>query len=443
MPHLVIVLFKINLVLAFFSLAYYVILRRLTFYTINRAFLLVGILFSSLYPFIDLTAFFHNQQELGNSVITFNQQVSSLTPYQFLNDHILWIRVIFWTGVAIMATRFLFQLLSVWRLHRQSMPAQLQQQPVRLLPGDLGPFTFWQTIYINPSLHQPEELSNILAHERVHVKQWHTIDILLAELSVVFYWFNPGVWLMKKAVKENLEFITDERMLRAGINKKAYQYSLLDVSKLQVNSVLSSHFTLSDIRRRIQMMNSKRSSKILLSRYVLVLPALLIASLAFSVSGNLTAKDEQTSSAQLLPASITDQTPGVKDENAGTSKPAAAQVRTNQPAGTRQPRRSSTVPAAVNANNTTTGTKEQNSGLTNTTPSVFQPSPQLPIKVVEGVMIPDNDNQNPAADADKTLKNDRSNIIHTTGFPVNSNAAQSATKEVVVIGHPTPKKNTP
>jgi bla regulator protein BlaR1 len=67
-------------------------------------------------------------------------------------------------------------------------------------------------------------------HEQVHVNQWHTIDILLAELSSIFYWFNPGIWLMKKAVRENIEFITDRKILNKGIDSKTYQYSLVSVS---------------------------------------------------------------------------------------------------------------------------------------------------------------------------------------------------------------------
>ena len=107
-------------------------------------------------------------------------------------------------------------------------------------------------------MHNENELNTILTHEQIHVKQWHTLDIILAELSVVFYWFNPGIWLMKRAVKENLEFITDEKILKRGMDKKAYQYSLLDVGNIVPAIEIVNNFNLSDLKKRIKMMNAKR-----------------------------------------------------------------------------------------------------------------------------------------------------------------------------------------
>ncbi|RYX92870.1 M56 family metallopeptidase, partial [bacterium] len=285
MPHLFIMLLKINLVLLLFAATYYLVLRRLTFYVLNRCFLVLGIIFSTAYPFIDLTEFFY-QKEVG--VATYlpqlNQKASELVSEGFFINNWPILSALFYLGVLLMSVRLAIQFISLYRIHRKSNPDILANYKVRTLDESVSPFSFWQTIYVNPSLHDEKELDTILAHETVHVKQWHSIDIILAELSVVFYWFNPGVWLIKKAVKENLEFITDQKVLRNGIDKKDYQYSLLGVGQLNTSVALVNNFNLSDLKKRIQMMNTKRSSRLTLSRYAFALPTLLLITLAFTVS---------------------------------------------------------------------------------------------------------------------------------------------------------------
>ncbi len=288
MEHFYIILFKINIVLILFAAAYYLILRRLTFYTLNRFFLVFGIVFATAYPFINLTDFFHRQKQINEGVAQFvpkiNQRITEMVPSNFITANWQIISLLFYIGVLVMAVRLAMQFISLYLMHRKSEPGTVGNYPVRILGESVSPFSFWQTVYINPSLHQETELQTILEHEKIHVKQWHSLDIILAELSVVFYWFNPGVWMMKKAVKENLEFITDQKILNNGIDRKAYQYSLLDVGNLTPSVAIVNNFNLSDLKKRIMMMNSKRSSPISLGRYLLITPLLLLTTLAFTVS---------------------------------------------------------------------------------------------------------------------------------------------------------------
>ncbi|WP_293311509.1 M56 family metallopeptidase [Pedobacter sp. UBA5917] len=283
MPHFFIILLKINLVLILFSATYYLVLRRLTFYTLNRMFLLFGIVFSSAYPFINLTDFFTGGQAIPAFVPRLNQRVSSLVQPDAVPLFWQVLTVLFYLGVLLMALRLLVQFISLYRMHKNSSPDRVADYKVRILNEKVSPFSFWQTIYINPQLHKKQDLNNILEHEKVHVEEWHTLDIILAEICVIFYWFNPGVWLMKKAVRENIEFITDAKILKKGIDKKAYQYSLLDVGTLQPSVAIVNNFNLNDLKKRIRMMNAKRSSKVNLTRYLFVLPVLLCVTLAFTI----------------------------------------------------------------------------------------------------------------------------------------------------------------
>ncbi|MCZ4222352.1 M56 family metallopeptidase [Pedobacter rhodius] len=283
MPHFFIILFKINLVLVLFAAAYYLVLRRLTFYVINRIFLLFGILFSTLYPFINLTGFFNSFKSAPAFLPQLNQNVNQFVQQESISFFWQILTFVFYAGVLFMASRLTIQFISLRRVHKNSNPGRVDEFDVRILNDEVSPFSFWQTIYVNPLLHKKEDLKNIIEHESVHVEEWHTLDIILAEISLVFYWFNPGVWLMKKAVRENIEFITDAKILKKGIDKKAYQYSLLGVGALNPSVAIVNNFNLSDLKKRIKMMNARRSSNINLARYLFILPILLITTLAFTI----------------------------------------------------------------------------------------------------------------------------------------------------------------
>jgi len=283
MPALLIYLLKANIALTLFFLAYRWGLRRLTFYVLNRFFLLTGIAFSSLFPLVDVNALLEKHHEITEVASSYVLDLNALRAQPgFTIWHLL--VYIFWTGVTVMTIRFAVQLFALWRIHRRSQPGLLQQHPVQLLGSRINPFSFFRHIYINPSLHQPAELDAILQHELVHVKEWHTIDVLTAELNNIFYWFNPGAWLMKTAIRENLEFITDRRMLQLGADPKAYQYSLIKVSGIPYATAIANNFNFSHLKNRIKMMNQKRSAKYNLLRYLVLGCVVAIALLSLNFS---------------------------------------------------------------------------------------------------------------------------------------------------------------
>lgn len=277
-------LLKANIALALFFLVYHLGLRRLTFYTLNRYFLLASIFFAAIFPFLNPTVLVRKYQSLNAVANNYAPDLKLLgsTPATALFVQLL--AVIFWTGVMVMGLRLSIRLLSMWKLHRSTNPANIKGSQVRVSEKQIAPFSFLQNIYLNPSLHNCIDLEAILRHEQVHVKEWHTVDILLGEINKVFYWFNPGAWLMSIAIRENLEFIADRHILRQGIDPKTYQYSLLQVSGLSYCSDLAPNFNFSHLKSRIVMMNKERSSSANLLRYIALgsLVAVMLLSLNFT-----------------------------------------------------------------------------------------------------------------------------------------------------------------
>ncbi|MGN6394655.1 MAG: M56 family metallopeptidase [Mucilaginibacter sp.] len=326
MPALFVFLLKVNVALLLFCAGYYLVLRHLTFYTLNRIYLVGAILFATVYPKINLSEFLQHHDQIAKpvQVIAFNWQAPANALAETKHDYWFWAGMVLWTGAALLGIRLLIQFYSLFKLYRRSTAGKIHDHDVRIIDGNAGPFSFWKSIFINPANHDASDLPAILQHEQIHVSELHTLDVLLAELSTVFYWFNPGVWLMKKAVRENIEFITDRKILKNGTDSKQYQYSLVNVSFAAAPQGIVNHFNISTIKKRIIMMNAKRSSKYNLTRYAFLVPAVVALLLVFSISKAALVK-------KTVPAVKTFSTAGSKAAEKGTVTITATVNKTSAP----------------------------------------------------------------------------------------------------------------
>jgi hypothetical protein len=145
------------------------------------------------------------------------------------------------------------------------------------MAGDKAPFSFLNMIYINPTKYDYDTYEQILAHEKIHITKWHSADIFLSELALIFQWFNPFAWYYRKAVEHNLEYLTDQEMLASGANAEVYQMNLLKVSVPDLPLALSTNYNQSFLKKRIQMMNAKKSSAQSTWKYLFILPLLIFS----------------------------------------------------------------------------------------------------------------------------------------------------------------------
>src|SRR5882757_9498004 len=137
MPALFVFLLKVNIALLLFCAGYYLVLRHLTFYTLNRVYLLVAILFASVYPFINLSAFVQRHEELAKPmqqvILNWQAPVQNLTKPLSQPAYWHWAGVIFWLGVYVLAIRLAAQLFSLYRLHKNSRPDTINTHAVRVM----------------------------------------------------------------------------------------------------------------------------------------------------------------------------------------------------------------------------------------------------------------------------------------------------------------------
>ncbi|MFI5193740.1 MAG: M56 family metallopeptidase [Chitinophagales bacterium] len=184
-------------------------------------------------------------------------------------------------GIAILSGRMLISYWSLKWIRKQAVLWHADQN-VRLFNtrARINPFSFGRPIYVNKQLHSEDELQRIILHEMVHVKQKHTIDLVIGECMSIINCYNPFAWLIRNAIRQNLEFIADKNVLDEGYDKKEYQYLLLKVIGLSQYSI-ANNFSLPNLKKRIIMMNKMKSASLHLTRFLFALPLLSIVLLSF------------------------------------------------------------------------------------------------------------------------------------------------------------------
>ncbi|RSK31207.1 M56 family metallopeptidase [Hymenobacter metallilatus] len=270
MPALLLYLLQMQVALLLLLAVYYGLLRRLTFHQLNRGYLLAALGLAALYPVLDLGWLRPALAPAAPLPVMVPNWVNAVgaAPAAPGPDYGRWLLTAYGLGAAGWLLKLLVQGAALWRLHRASRPAEAAGVRFRAVAGEVSPFSFGRAIYLNPAHHAPAELPIILLHEQVHVRQAHTLDVLLGHLHRVLAWASPGTWLWLRAAQENLEFIADAAVLHESqLAPKHYQYSLVRLSTLAPASALATSFSFVPLKNRIRMMNSHPSGRRQLLRY--------------------------------------------------------------------------------------------------------------------------------------------------------------------------------
>jgi beta-lactamase regulating signal transducer with metallopeptidase domain len=286
MPALFSYLIKLSIGLAVVALFYQLVLRRLTFYNWNRWYLFAYTIACFFIPFIDINPILHNNEWTDVSLVQLipiinDNSAAGLnntadTRFNYWNIAITLLAI----GVIIMLCRLLIQLVSFKRMLRKAELISGDDLKIYQVNESIIPFSFGNSVFINRNLHTAEELQEIIRHEFVHARQKHSLDIIWGELLCMLNWYNPFVWLLRKSIRQNLEFIADNKVVENGIDKKQYQYLLLKVIGNSQFSI-ATQFNFSSLKKRIAMMNKTKSAKRQILRMLFLLPATAVLLLAF------------------------------------------------------------------------------------------------------------------------------------------------------------------
>ncbi|MDD3488837.1 MAG: TonB family protein [Paludibacter sp.] len=291
MNEFVVYLLKVNIAIAMFYMFYKLFFAGDTLWRARRIYMLSAILLSFAYPFFSIEGWLQQQETVKEFVMNyavlpeFTVGAEEQTTFFSLNNLLASTYVLI---MAVLSVRLLLQLVSILRIKHSGHYEIIQNVRVLVVEKEIAPFSFFATIYINPTLHTEAETAQILTHELTHVRQWHSLDVMLSEFLCIAFWINPAAWLLKREIRQNLEFLADDKVLSSGFDSKSYQYHLLQLSYQTPDYKLSNKFNILPLKKRIIMMNQKKSSKSTALKYLLIAPltfSLVVISNAESLAG--------------------------------------------------------------------------------------------------------------------------------------------------------------
>jgi len=261
----------------------------------KRYFLLFGILFAVTVTWINIKTHINIPDTVGHIIPPL--QTMKITPFDMekplteIKDlsYLKWtLYSIYFLVCFVLLLRYTLNIIRLIKKKGNNLNYRYKGYTITVLNEETPPFSFLKTLYINNKDYNEGDIQKeILIHELAHIKQLHSIDILLIELIQVICWFNPFLWLYKKEIRLNHEYLADRHVVNSGIETTDYQKFILDFTFRNNSSYLASNFNYSFIKNRFIMLTKERSLIRTAVRVVMVLP--FIALLAILMSVNQTA----------------------------------------------------------------------------------------------------------------------------------------------------------
>ena len=268
---------QVNVGLLVFYLLYRGLLARDTFLGMRRLYWWAAWVLAFLYPLVELGVWGRTETPLQVVMADYVEAMTVVVSAVAPEEAATWswqdgLALLWAAGASALLLRMLVQLAVVCRLARRGRKVEWHGVRVLAVEGDNVPFSFFRWIFVQPDRHSEGELEEILAHEQAHVRQWHSLDVVVSELLCCLFWFNPAVWLAKRCVRQNLEFLADRAVVHSGFDRKNYQYHLLRLSYGVNIGQIVNNFNVSPLKKRIMMMNKKKSRHAGALKYALLLP---------------------------------------------------------------------------------------------------------------------------------------------------------------------------
>ncbi|AEH01203.1 M56 family metallopeptidase [Lacinutrix sp. 5H-3-7-4] len=284
-----ILILKSTACLAILLAFYKLFLERLNIHTFKRFYLLGAVLISIIIPFITFIEYIEPQFNVPYFEVDHSATINLLPVEQpIITEPTNYLPFILWSiyglGVLLFLTKFCINLFGIVSKIKRNEKQKSGNYISVLLHDFIVPHTFFSYIFLNKTRFEAKAIpQEVLLHEQTHAKQKHTLDILFIELLQVVFWFNPLLYLLKKDIKLNHEFLADEAVLKQGIDSSTYQETLLQFSSTANEIPLAHAINYSLIKKRFTIMKTQTSKKAVWLRSFLLLP--LLAGLLFSFSG--------------------------------------------------------------------------------------------------------------------------------------------------------------
>jgi hypothetical protein len=274
---------KSTLFMGIFLGAYYLLLSREKMHRFNRFYLLSGLVFSLVLPFVVIPFYVKANVEPAQQLPIETLQATAVMPVVQpemppVNYWAYGTMIAYAVIVTLLAVRFVLNILQFYKVKRQNTISGYQGATLVLMNEDVLPHTFLNTIFINKNEYERRLIEpELLTHELAHVQQKHTLDVLFVELLKTVFWFNPLLYLYKTAIQTNHEFLADEAVLSQHDNIPTYQLLLLDKATPPLAYTLASSINFSTTKKRFTMMTKTTTKTRRALLQALMLPMVVLA----------------------------------------------------------------------------------------------------------------------------------------------------------------------
>jgi len=255
----------------------------------------IGLLSEAPYTLNEFVIYSHlAQYTLDEVVINANRPSENFLSTISLGSLLL---TIYFLGAGFKLLQFLFRLYQIQSLIKKSKT--LNSDGLNFVFAEKGSptYSFLKWIFIDPELfNKKSDFTSILAHEKIHATEGHSYDLILAEFVTIIQWFNPFAYLLKKTIKENHEYITDQAVISNYQDIKSYQLLLLQHSSIIKTNNLTHNFSYSLLERRLKMMKKSKHKLGLCLRLILLATTLVLIFFACSSPDTNQVNDENQKS---------------------------------------------------------------------------------------------------------------------------------------------------
>lgn len=295
MDNLLLYLLKVSVVTMLLYLCYILFFSKDTFYFRNRIFLIGLLLLSIFIPSLNAFNLFATESSIENtnsikSIILSGTSLEATVSEKITSFDLNNILIgIYFLVTGLFLLRIISSFAQTVMIIRKGIIQNTKFPKVVLSEIEHPPFSFFPYVVIPKKIYESSDYLEILEHETAHIKQGHTFDLLFSELLIAFLWFNPFMWLIKRSIVLNHEYLADNFSLKSSCNIKEYQYKLLNIPTGLMNVPLAHNFS-SLIKNRIVMINKKPTHNYAALKSLIILPvvAILFVMFSFKPESNLT-----------------------------------------------------------------------------------------------------------------------------------------------------------
>lgn len=317
-------LLKASLIITILLIFYKIFLEKESFFSTNRIYLLVCLALMFILPFVSLPKLVQDQGFISKTIERLDSPSSKSSNQLILSESqnaatpsgttanatktqnrnaenqpkglLYWVLWVYYFGVMVLTLNLTTQIVNLLIKVKKSTEKIRDTDGIIVnTPFIKEPCSFFNYIFINPENYDFDTYEQIIAHEKIHVRQGHSIDLLLSEIAIILLWFNPLIWLYRKEIEKNIEYQTDGLLVeKEAVKKESYQMNLLKIATLNKPLTITTNYNQSLIKKRILKMSTKKSNPHNYWKYAFIAPVLFVMLLSMNMPMEVISQQDVT-----------------------------------------------------------------------------------------------------------------------------------------------------